>query len=64
MTEQELVEFMKIVRDTLGEIANKLVDVWTSIQQLAYVQKKLLEDITSLEARIEKLESIDRDSAG
>ena len=64
MTEQELVEFMKIVRDALSEITNKLVDVWTSIQQLAYVQKKLLEDITSLEARIEKLESIDRDSAG
>ena len=64
MTEQELVEFMKIVRDTLSEIANQFVDVWTSIQQLAYVQKKLLEDITSLEARIEKLESIDRDSAG
>ena len=64
MTEQELVEFMKIVRDALSEITNKLVDVWTSIQQLAYVQKKLLEDTTSLEARIEKLESIDRDSAG
>ena len=64
MTEQELVEFMKIVRDTLSEIANQLVDEWTAIQQLDYVQKKLLEDITSLEARIEKLESIDRDSAG
>jgi hypothetical protein len=64
MTEQELVEFMKIVRDTLSEIANQFVDVWTSIQQLAYVQKELLEDITSLEARIEKLESFDRDSAG
>lgn len=64
MTEQELVEFMKIVRDTLSEIANQFVDVWTSIQQLAYEQKELLEDITSLEARIEKLESIDRDSAG
>lgn len=64
MTEQELVEFMKIVRDTLSEIANQFVDVWTSIQQLAYVQKELLEDITSLKARIEKLESFDRDSAG
>ena len=57
MTEQELVEFMKTVRDSLGEVKNQFVDVWTSIEKLAYVQKSLLGKLAELESRIAKLEA-------
>ena len=71
MTEQELVEFMKLVRDNLSEVKDQLVksgeidlNIGLALRGLFDSQTVLIDRIAELEKRVAALESIDRDSTG
>ena len=64
MTEQELVEFMKLVRDNLSEVKDQLVksgeidlNIGLALQGLFDSQTVLIDRIAELEKRVSALEA-------